>query len=595
MKLLLHYLRRYKKMVFVALLLATIDQVFISFNPYILGNMLIDPFAYKVRYFREHGMFREFLQGIGHGLLLMVIVSTVAWVSKGFQHYVVSVVVRKLSTDLYNDVQSHVLRLPYQAFEDERSGEILSVLQRAQSDCDKFISKFVNVLFVSAIAMSFVIIVAFQLSPYLPLVYVGSAAALSTLLYFLSRKVAVIQKEILDETNALAGSTTESLRNIELVKSLGLIQQEIHRFFAANSRILGNEIRKMKNMRSLSFIYGAFVQTLNQCIVFLLLIFLFYDKLTVGQLLMMQIYFFFILGTLEEFGAVILSYREAEASMNNLGRLMSRQVERPPVRPEKIGSITHLRFDSVHFQHATAIRPALESISFDVKMGETVAIAGPSGAGKTTLIKLLTGLYHPTGGNIYCNGSCLTRINLDELRHQTGLVTQDTQLFSGTIKENLLFVNPQATDRMVEHVLESASCQNLLARAAKGIDTRIGEGGLKLSGGERQRLAIARSLLRESSLLIFDEATSSLDSLTERQIAGTIRQITSQGKYITLMIAHRLSTIMFADRIHVLEKGRIVETGDHASLLEEKGLYYAMWRQQIGEWQDEVNMISYEQ
>ncbi|MBN9384578.1 MAG: ABC transporter ATP-binding protein [Chitinophagaceae bacterium] len=595
MKLLLQYLRRYRKWVFVALLLATIDQVFISFNPYILGNMLIDPFAYKARYYREHGMFREFLQGIGHGLLLMVIVSTVAWVSKGFQHYVVNVVVRKLCTDLYNDVQSHILRLPYQAFEDERSGEILSVLQRAQSDCDKFITKFVNVLFVSTIAMCFVIIVAFQLSPYLPLVYIGSAAALSAILHFLSRKVAVIQKEILDETNALAGSTTESLRNIELVKSLGLIQQEIHRFFAANSRILGNEIRKMKKIRSLSFIYGAFVQTLNQCIVFLLLIFLFYDKLTVGQLLMMQIYFFFILGTLEEFGAVILSYREAEASMNNLGRLMSRPAERPPGRPEKIGVITHLRFDSVHFQHVTAMRPALESISFDVKMGETVAIAGPSGAGKTTLIKLLTGLYQPTGGNIYCNESCLTRINLDELRHQTGLVTQDTQLFSGTIKENLLFVNPQATDRMIEHVLESASCQNLLARAAKGIDTRIGEGGLKLSGGERQRLAIARSLLRESSLLIFDEATSSLDSLTERQIAGTIRQITSQGKYITLMIAHRLSTIMFADRIHVLEKGRIIETGDHASLLEEKGLYYAMWRQQIGEWKDEVNMISYEQ
>ena len=146
-----------------------------------------------------------------------------------------------------------------------------------------------------------------------------------------------------------------------------------------------------------------------------------------------------------------------------------------------------------------------------------------------------------------------------------------------------MFVNPHATHDDLIDVLNKASCHSLLSRAEKGLDTMIGEGGLKLSGGEKQRLSIARALLRKPRLLIFDEATSSLDSLTEEEITETIRDVSSQRNQITILIAHRLSTIMHADRIYVLEKGEVVETGTHDSLLEEKGLYYAMWRQQIGE------------
>jgi len=208
---------------------------------------------------------------------------------------------------------------------------------------------------------------------------------------------------------------------------------------------------------------------------------------------------------------------------------------------------------------------------------------GPSGSGKTTLMKLLVGLYRPQQGKILYNNLDETVINFEDLRNQIGFVTQDTQLFSGTIKENLVFVNPTATHDDLIDVLHKASCYNLLSRAEKGLDTMIGEGGLKLSGGEKQRLSIARALLRRPRLLIFDEATSSLDSITEEEITQTIRDVSSQRNQITILIAHRLSTIMHADRIYVLEKGEVVETGTHESLLEEKGLYYAMWRQQIGE------------
>jgi len=242
-----------------------------------------------------------------------------------------------------------------------------------------------------------------------------------------------------------------------------------------------------------------------------------------------------------------------------------------------------LSFKDVSFQHQTAAQKAINKISFDVKVGETIAFAGPSGSGKTTLMKLLVGLYRPQEGKILYNGLDETELRFDDLRNQIGFVTQDTNLFSGTIKENLLFVNPSATDEDLMVALNRAACQNLMARAEKGLETTIGEGGLKLSGGEKQRLSIARALLRKPKLLLFDEATSALDSLTEEEITDTIREISSEGTQITILIAHRLSTIMHADRIYVLEKGDVVETGNHETLLDEKGLYYAMWRQQIGE------------
>jgi ATP-binding cassette subfamily B protein len=237
----------------------------------------------------------------------------------------------------------------------------------------------------------------------------------------------------------------------------------------------------------------------------------------------------------------------------------------------------------VGFQHRTAKRPALHHVSFSLKRGETVAFVGPSGAGKTTLVKLLVGLYKPETGAVLYNGIHGDRIDPDELRAQIGFVTQDTQLFSGTIRENLLFVRPGATDAECLDVLHRSAADSLLARASNGLDTVIGEGGVKVSGGEKQRLSIARALLRKPKLLVFDEATSSLDSLTEEEITRTIREVGQRADMMTILIAHRLSTIMHAERIYVLERGQFAEEGTHSSLVAEKGLYYALWRQQIGE------------
>lgn len=586
MKLLLHYLKRYKWLVVLAMALASINQLFSLMDPMIFG-WIIDRFASHPQATTRGGtIFRpenDYLWGV---LLLVgaaIGVAMVSRIAKAFQDYFVNVIVQKFGAQVYTDGLKHSLRLPYQQFEDQRSGETLAILQKVRVDCEKFITAFVNVLFVSMIGVVFVMVYAATVHWTLPFVYLTGCILLTILMSLLSRKIKVIQKTIVKETTALAGSTTESLRNIELVKSLGLTNQEIRRLNSTTLKILMLELKKVRSIRSISFVQGTFVNLMRSSILFLLLFYIYHGTVSIGQLMTLQLYSFFIFGPLQELGNIILNYREAQVSLLNFQGILSTPVEEMPANPVKVNHINELMFKQVGFKHLTAATKALDQVNFSVKVGETIAFVGPSGSGKTTLVKMLVGLYKANEGHIYYNGVDANEVDMEELRHQVGFVTQDTQLFAGTIKENLLFVNPGASDAEVMEALNKASCYSLLARADKGLETVIGEGGIKISGGEKQRLSIARALLRKPRLLVFDEATSALDSITEEEITTTVREVTSTKQHITVMIAHRLSTIMHADRIYVLEKGRIVEVGKHEDLVDEKGLYYAMWRQQIGE------------
>jgi ATP-binding cassette subfamily B protein len=577
MQILYSYLRRYWRLGLVALLLAATNQIFSLLDPLIFRHV-IDEYATRYKEYTT----REFFRGVSLLLAAAVGVAFVSRVAKNFQDYFVNVITQRLGAELYSDGVRHSLELPYALFEDQRSGETLGKLQKVRSDVEKLITTAVNTLFTTLVGVIFVMIYAFTVHWLIAPVFLLTVPLLGVLSSVLSKRIKKIQRVIVAETTALAGSTTESLRNIELVKSLGLARQEIGRLNAITGKILKLELRKVRTLRLLSFIQGTAVNALRTAILFLMLYLIFTQQITVGQFFSLWIYSFFIFGPLQELGTVINTYRETEASMETFQAILAVPAEAKPAAPLPLGELDSLAFQDVAFTHQSGIAPALSGVSFEAERGETLAFVGPSGSGKTTLVKLLVGLYGPQSGRILYNGKPATAIDLDELRAQIGFVTQDTQLFSGSIRENLLFVNPDATDAECLEVLSKAACDSLLARADKGLDTVIGEGGVKVSGGEKQRLSIARALLRRPRLLVFDEATSSLDSLTEEEITETIREVAS-SQVITILIAHRLSTVMHADTIHVLERGHIVESGRHEDLLEKKGLYYAMWRQQVGE------------
>ncbi|MES2810265.1 MAG: ABC transporter ATP-binding protein [Bacteroidota bacterium] len=580
MKLLLSYLQAYRWTVILALVLAGFNIGFSLVDPMITG-MIMDKYivpkngsilTYDERFYGALG-----LVGLAIGAAM------VSRIAKNFQDYFTNIIVQKTGAAMYADGLKHSLELPYQVFEDQRSGETLGILQKVRVDVEKFVTAFISVLVVSLVGMIFVIVYSLKVNPQVTLVYFCAIPIITFVSMALSKRIKNIQRKIVGETTALAGSTTESLRNIELVKSLGLAKQEIERLNKTTYKILDLELKKVKYVRSMSFIQGTVVNLVRSAMVLVLLVLIFKDELTAGDYLKFLFYSFFLFNPLQELGNVIQSWREAEVSLGNFQGILSTPIDKKPEKPVLVEKITKLTFTDVSFKHLTANRNALNHIGFETTTGETIAFVGPSGSGKTTLVKLLVGLYQPLEGAISYNGTDSKEIDLDQLREKIGFVTQDTQLFSGTIRENLLFVRPDATDEQCLNVLQQAACQTLMARASNGLDTVIGEGGVKVSGGEKQRLSIARALLRRPDLLVFDEATSSLDSLTEEEITETIKQVSEISNQITIMIAHRLSTIMHADRIYVLEKGRIIESGKHTDLLDQKGLYYAMWRQQIGE------------
>ncbi len=578
MALLLRHLKKHWALVILALVLAAINQVFSLLDPLIFRH-IIDNYATKFNAYTT----AQFVRGVSLLLGLAVGVAFVSRVAKNFQDYYVSTIVQRTGAALYAEGVEHSLSLPYSLFEDQRSGETLGKLTKARTDVERFITLFVNVLFTSLVGIVFVGVYAFKVYWVIAPMYLLTIPILGGLSSLLSKKVKTIQKVIVTETAALAGSTTESLRNIELVKTLGLAQQEVGRLNATTDKILQLELKKVKYLRSLSFIQGTVVNFMRTSILFVMLYLIFTQKITVGQFFSLFIYSFFIFGPLQELGNLINTYRETEASLNKLEEVLAIAPELVPEDAVELSALSELEFSGVSFQHQTAKHPALQDISFSVSRGETIAFVGPSGAGKTTLVKLLVGLYSPQEGEVRYNGIPAGKIDPESLRRQIGFVTQDTQLFSGSIRENLLFVRPGASDDECLDVLRRSAADSLLKRAQNGLDTVIGEGGVKVSGGEKQRLSIARALLRKPKLLVFDEATSSLDSITEEEITHTIRDVGQKADGIAILIAHRLSTIMHADRIYVLERGQIVEQGTHSELVAETGLYYALWRQQIGE------------
>ncbi len=582
MKVLLRYLKPYRRMIVLAILLAAVNQGFSLLDPQIF-RIIVDQYAAKIGGLPPIPA-ADFARGVGLLILAFIGVAMVSRVAKNFQDYFVNVVAQSTSARIYADGLRHSLKLPFRVFEDQQSGAVLQQLEKARNDSKDLVTQFVNTLFISSITLLIVVGYSFSLHWSIGAALCIMAPVLALITSSLSRRIKQVQKKIFRETTALAGSTTESLRNIELIKSLGLENQEIDRLNGTNSRILGLELQKVKTIRVLMFFQGTAINFFRAALILQMLALAYFRIISLGEFFSLLMYSFFIFSPLGELGGVISKYQETRASLDNFARIMAQKpADTNPAGLAPAG-IASIGFSRVSFRHPQARERAIQDVSFEASAGECVAFVGPSGAGKSTLVKLLLGLYTPDEGRVLFNGSEAAIMNYDALRSRVGFVPQSIELFAGSIRDNLLFVRPGATDADCLRALEAAQLAGLLEKSRDNLDTRIGEGGLKLSGGERQRLAIARALLRNPDILIFDEATSSLDSETEKEIVRTINGIIgARPSFITILIAHRLSTVAHADRIIVLSRGKVVEQGAHLELLRKKGLYYTLWKHQSSE------------
>src|SRR5690349_13834532 len=384
MKILLQYLRPHRFLVTIVLILAAVNIGFSLIDPIIFGKLVTlanehqkvktppgsfdwDHFLFAKTVVTAKSGTKVAIYGVVWLLLASISVAMVSRIAKNFQDYFLNVVVQKFGARVFTDGLQHAMRLPYQEFEDQRSGETLSVLTKVRTDVEKFLNYFINILFGIIVGVVFVFVYAALFIHWsVPVAYLSGIIILSLFTNLLSKKIKTIQKNIVNQTTALAGSTTESLRNIELVKSLGLTQQEVTRLNKNTFKILGLELTKVKRIRSISFIQGTFVNTLRQVILFILMWLIFRHRMDAGQLVTMQIFSFFVFGPLQEIGNIILSYREAEASLNNFASLMMKSPELQPSKPRHLGDIQELVFDNVIFKHHTANVRAIDGISFDV-------------------------------------------------------------------------------------------------------------------------------------------------------------------------------------------------------------------------------------
>jgi ATP-binding cassette subfamily B protein len=558
----------------VTFVIATIARLLILVDPQIL-RLIVDRYVMKLGTISRD----EFYRGVLVLIAASVIVGMLGRLFRTMQEYEIEVISRRVGARLYAKSIAHSLLLPFREYETKRSGEMLQIIQRARIDAESGISGAVR-LYLGAVAAAAVTIYAFWLHPLLGFMHLIGLPLIGLLMLLVSVPIRKRQRRIAIDTAALTGSVTEAIRNVETLKSLGAETQEIGRLHAVNNAILDLETEKLRLIRRFTFFESVLFHGMRTAFLAVELWLVYNHGITTGEFLSLFLYTSVIFAPLSEAGAAVARYQEARASFDTLDTVLDlpKEERRGGESNEPVRSI---RFDHVTLSYDSAHDAALRDISVDLSAGSTIAFTGPSGAGKSSLVKLLVALYTPNEGALLVNGRDLREIDLDAYRARIGLVTQETQLFAGTLRANLQFSRPDASDAECLVALEQAAATALLGRGREGLEAIIGEGGLKLSGGERQRIAIARALLRDPDVLVFDEPTSSLDAITERAVTETIRGLATPRR-LTVLVSHRLSTIAHADRIYVLRAGAIEESGTSDELLAKDGLFAQLWREQMG-------------
>ncbi len=518
-------------------------------------------------------------------MLLLAALTLAIWMGESLFEYLHLVTWRNLAQDLQHamrlDAYEHVQRLDLAYFEDRSTGNLVSILNDDVNQLERFLNGGANSLVQVVTTLVAVGSVFFAVSPLIALMAFTPIPIIVIGAFYFQRRAQPLYAEVRNRVGMLAARLSGNISGITTIKSFATeefeaecVRQESQAYVAANRKAIAISSAFIPIIRMAilagflaTFLIGGWM-TLN-------------GDLNVGAYGVLVFLTQRLLWPLTSLAETVDLFERAMASSRRILDLIEVPVRirdrADAITPARVSG--HIQYQNVNFSYGDN-QPVLHDISLDIPASSTVAFVGQTGSGKSTLVKLLLRFYAPTGGSILLDGEPIEQFRLDSLRRRIGLVSQDVFLFHGSVRENIAYGSPEANFEQIQAAADAAEASEFIKDLPKGFDTLVGERGQKLSGGQRQRLSIARALLKDPPVLILDEATSAVDNETEAAIQRSLLRISHTRT--TVIIAHRLSTIVHADTIHVLDKGRIVESGKHADLLERNGIYANLWQVQTG-------------
>ncbi|MBI3668905.1 MAG: ABC transporter ATP-binding protein [Acidobacteria bacterium] len=549
--------------------------------PWIIGFLLLD------RVIKQHDPNR---------LPFVVFLLTGAFVGQQIVEFVKNVTQELANQRLVNrvrcDLYEHTLALPVRFFDKGRTGDLLSRVTGDIAALEDFLTTLIQDIGSEVVMLIGSLAFLFKINARLTITLIPTVVALAASVFFFKKRVKKLSSRVRGFIGDLASLAEEAFGGIRIVKAFCAERLEHKSFQAKSLEVLRGQVKAKR----LAAVYGSTVELWvfagTLIVVLLATPKVLGGALTIGGLVAYLSYLNKLYGPVKKLSKINLSMQKILASADRVFEIMNVAPETAngflrerPVRPaprfgtpvsEKISGA--VQFDRVSFGYEPE-NLVLKDFDLQVKPGEVVALVGPSGSGKTTVVNLLLRFYKPTSGRILIDGVSLDLFPVGDLRRQIGVVPQETFLFSGSVRDNIALANPAATDEQVIEAACAANAHDFIMQSPKGYLSQVGERGVQLSGGQRQRIAIARALLRDPRIIIFDEATSQMDAESERLIQEALEEV-AQGR-TAFIIAHRLSTVRRADKIVVIEDGRIVEVGNHDELLGREGVYRKLYALQM--------------